>query len=198
MPICIDIMVLRLILWPFYVIQGDRGKKWMFCYSDNVEKELKYNQCLFTSSIDSLPSKRTVLFQRNRHPKFGDTLETILMAPLQSVFCASTTQPKVTPTNHHWNGGSITSLSSPFLPSSSRWSSQCQLLHLNLSGSFLSPAMWSTPRGPSWILRRWRTSWWWNATWDCLIPWASKSELLPFWLIYLISSTFTWINLNAS
>ena len=23
------------------------------------------------------------------------------MAPLQSVFCASTTQPKVTPTNHH-------------------------------------------------------------------------------------------------
>ena len=94
--------------------------------SDNVEKELKYNQCLFTSSIDSLPSKRTVLFQRNRHPKFGDTLETILMAPLQSVFCENTTQPKVTPTNHHWNGGSITSLSSPFLPSSSRWSSQCQ------------------------------------------------------------------------
>ena len=32
------------------------------------------------------------------------------MAPLQSVFCASTTQPKVTPTYHHWNGGSITSL----------------------------------------------------------------------------------------
>ena len=95
--------------------------------SDNVEKELKYNQCLFTSSIDSLPSKRTVLFQRNRHPKFGDTWETILMAPLQSVFCASTTQPKVTPTNHHWNaGGSITSLSSPFLPSSTRWYSQCQ------------------------------------------------------------------------
>ena len=103
--------------------------------SDNVEKELKYNQCLFTSSIDSLPSKRTMSFQNNRHPKVGDTLETILMAPLQSVFCANTTQPKVTPTNHHWNGGSITSLSSPFLPSSSRWSSQCQLLHLNLSGS---------------------------------------------------------------
>ena len=114
----------------------------MFCYSDNVEKELKYNQCLFTSSIDSLPSKRTVLFQRNRHPKFGDTLETILMAPLQSVFCENTTQPKVTPTNHHWNGGSITSVSS-FLTSSSRWSSQCQLLHLNLSRSFPSLAMCS-------------------------------------------------------
>ena len=47
------------------------------------------------------------------------------------------------------NDGSITSLSSPFLPSSSRWSSQCQLLHLNLSGSFLLPAMWSPPRGPT-------------------------------------------------
>ena len=41
------------------------------------------------------------MFRRNRHPKFGDTLETILMAPWQSVFCASTTQPKVTPTNDH-------------------------------------------------------------------------------------------------
>ena len=58
------------------------------------------------------------------------------------------------------NGGSITRLSSPFLPSSSRWSSQCQLLHLNLSGS--------PPRGPSWILKRKRTLWWWGATWGCL------------------------------
>ena len=48
-----------------------------------------------------LPSKRTVWFRRKRHPKFRDTLETILMVPLQSVFCASTTQPKVTPTNNH-------------------------------------------------------------------------------------------------
>ena len=48
-----------------------------------------------------LPSKRTVLFQRNRHPKFRDTLETILMVPLQSVFCASKTQPKVTRINQH-------------------------------------------------------------------------------------------------
>ena len=47
------------------------------------------------------PSKTTALFRKNRHPKFGDTWETILMAPLQSVFCARTTQPKVTPTNHH-------------------------------------------------------------------------------------------------
>ena len=55
---------------------------------------------MFTSSTDS-PSKTTALFRKNRHPKFGDTWETILMAPLQSVFCARTTQPKVTPTNHH-------------------------------------------------------------------------------------------------
>ena len=47
-----------------------------------------------------------------------------------------------------WDGGSITRHSSPFLPSS-RWSSQCQLLHLNLSGSFLSPAVWSPPRRPT-------------------------------------------------
>ena len=47
------------------------------------------------------PVQKTALFRRNRHPKFGDTWETILMAPLQSVFCARTTQPKVTPTNHH-------------------------------------------------------------------------------------------------
>jgi len=143
------------------------------------------------------------------------------MAPLQSVFCARTTQPKLTPTNHHllidihhrrfslghqglprlhqslekppastkqegygegggvgggeevqgapwseerslsnccliscppWascNGGSITRLISPFLPSSSRGSSHYQLLHLNLSGSFLLPAMLSPPRGPT-------------------------------------------------
>ena len=48
-----------------------------------------------------LPSKRTVLFRRKRHPKFRDTLETILMVPLQSVFCASKTQPKVTRINQH-------------------------------------------------------------------------------------------------
>ena len=141
------------------------------------------------------------------------------MVPLQSVFCASKTQPKVMRINQHllinihhlmfslghqglprlhqslekppastkqegygegggeevqgaprseerslsncclmscpqWtscNGGSITRLSSPFLPSSSRgsWSSQCQLLLLNLSGSFLLPAMWSPPLGPT-------------------------------------------------
>ena len=39
-------------LW-FYSMQGDRVKKWMFCYSDNVDKELKYNQYIFISSIDS-------------------------------------------------------------------------------------------------------------------------------------------------
>ena len=138
------------------------------------------------------------------------------MARLQSVFCVSTTQPKVTPTNHHLlidihhrrfslghqglprlhqslekppastkqegygEGGGVgggeevqgaprseeRSLSNcclmscpqwgkhhetqfPFLPSSSRGSSQCQLLHLNLSGSFLLPAMWSPPLGPT-------------------------------------------------
>ena len=48
-----------------------------------------------------LPSKRTVLFRRKRHPKLRDTLETILMVPLQSVFCASKTQPKVTCINQH-------------------------------------------------------------------------------------------------
>ena len=147
------------------------------------------------------------------------------MAPLQSVFCASITQPKVTPTNHHllinipflrfslghqglprihqslekppactsregvrghgeggaeevqgrpqivkrslsnccltscppwtsWDGGSITRHSSPFLPSS-RWSSQCQLLHLNLSECFPSGNVvmvsdhWSPPKETS-------------------------------------------------
>ena len=61
------------------------------------------------------------------HPKFGESPIEILWrqsrrchCKQQSVFCASTTQPKVTPTNHHGNGGSITSLSSLFLPSSSR------------------------------------------------------------------------------
>ena len=70
----------------------------MFCYSDNVEKELKYNHYIFISSIDSYaprPKNNVVLKES------GDTWETILMAPLQIVFCARTTQPKVTPTNHH-------------------------------------------------------------------------------------------------
>ena len=74
----------------------------MLCYSDNVGKELKYNHYIFTSSTDShAPRPKTALFRKNRHPKFGDTWETILMAPLHSVFCARTIQPKVTPTNHH-------------------------------------------------------------------------------------------------
>ena len=34
-------------------MQGDRVNKWMFCYSDNVEKELKYNHYIFISSTDS-------------------------------------------------------------------------------------------------------------------------------------------------
>ena len=37
-------------------MQGDRVKKWMFCCSDNVDKELKYNQYRFISSIDSQAS----------------------------------------------------------------------------------------------------------------------------------------------
>ena len=75
----------------------------MLCYSDNVGKELKYNHYIFTSSTDSHAPrpKQQRCSEKNRHPKFGDTWETILMAPLQSVFCARTTQPKVTPTNHH-------------------------------------------------------------------------------------------------
>jgi len=47
------------------------------------------------------PVQNNSVVPKNRHPKFGDTWETILMAPLQSVFCARTTQTKVTPTNHH-------------------------------------------------------------------------------------------------
>ena len=34
-------------------MQGDIVNKWMFCYSDNVEKELKYNHYIFISSTDS-------------------------------------------------------------------------------------------------------------------------------------------------
>ena len=34
-------------------MQGDRVKKLMFSYSDNVDKELKYNQYISISSIDS-------------------------------------------------------------------------------------------------------------------------------------------------
>ena len=75
----------------------------MYCFSDNVEKELKFNQYIFISLTDSHAS----------HPKeqccsvetaskawryFGDNL----VAPVQSVFCASTSQPKVTPRNHHF------------------------------------------------------------------------------------------------
>merc|ERR1719220_1138004 len=47
------------------------------------------------------PIQKNSVVPKKRQPKFGDTWDTILMAPLQSVFCASTTQPKVTPTNHH-------------------------------------------------------------------------------------------------
>ena len=74
----------------------------MFCYSDDVDKELKYDEYISISLTDShAPIQKNSVVPKKRHPKFGDPLETILMAPLQSVFCASTTQPKMTPTNHH-------------------------------------------------------------------------------------------------
>ena len=187
-------------------MQGGRVKKLMFCYSDNVEKELKYNQSIFNSLTDSRASPK----EQCCSEEMG--IQSFEIRWRQSwwrhchFFCATTTQPKFTPTNHHllinihhlslghqglprlhqslekppattpqegfrghgeggggkevqgslwskersfsnccltscppwtsWNGGSITSPSSPFLPSSSRWSSQCQLLHLNLIRSF--------------------------------------------------------------
>ena len=66
----------------------------MFCYSNIVDKELKYNQHIFISLFDSHAiQKNNVVLKKS---KFGDTLETVLMASLQSV-CESKTQPKVTP-----------------------------------------------------------------------------------------------------
>ena len=107
----------------------------------------------------------------------------------------------MTPTNHHWNGGSITSVSS-FLTSSSRWSSQCQQLHLNLSRSFPSPAMCSGHPQEGQVES-------WEGRGPCggevqvcnlrlLKAWASENKLLPFWLIGLIASMSTWINKNVS
>ena len=55
--------------------------------------------------------------------------------------------------------------------------------------------MWSPPRGPSWILRRLRTSWWWSATWGCLIPWASESKS---WFFLLIWCTYIWNNVSET
>ena len=73
----------------------------MLCYSDNVESWNITTTYLSLQLIAMPHVQKTVLFRRNRHPKFGDTWDTTLMAPLQSVFCASTTQPKVSLTNHH-------------------------------------------------------------------------------------------------
>ena len=64
----------------------------------------------------------------------------------------------------NWSGGGITRPNSPFYPKLSRWSSQYQLPHPNLSGSSPWPAMWSPPRGPDWTRRRWRISWLSSAT----------------------------------
>ena len=117
----------------------------MFCHSDNVDRELKYISSYLSHQSTALPPiQKSSVVPKNRHLRFGDTLPTILMAPLQSVLCASTAQPKVTPTNHHWNSGSITSLSSPFLQSSSRWSSKCQLLHLNLKCNLRLLKAWAS------------------------------------------------------
>ena len=76
----------------------------MFCYSDDVDKKLKYDEYISISLTDShAPIQKNSVVPKKRHPKFGDPLETILMEPLQSVICASTTEPKMTPTNHHFN-----------------------------------------------------------------------------------------------
>ena len=91
----------------------------------NVAKELKDNQHILKSlqSTAMPPIQKNSIVPEKQASKVGDTLEIILMAPLKSDFFASTTEIKVSPTNHHWNCGSITSLSSPFLPNSSKWSS---------------------------------------------------------------------------
>ena len=150
----------------------------------NVAKELKDNQHILKSlqSTAMPPIQKNSIVPEKQASKVGDTLEIILMAPFKSDFFASTTEIKVTPTNHHWNGGSITSVSS-FLTSSSRCSSQCQLLHLYRSRSFPSPAMCSghpqegqveswEGRGPCGGEVQLEVAW----------PWARVSKLVPFWL----------------
>ena len=82
----------------------------MFCYSDNVDKELKYNIYKSVSSIDShafhrkedcSSEKEGIQSLENLQRRyFGDNLDSAI-ANLQSIFCASITQPKETPTNLH-------------------------------------------------------------------------------------------------
>ena len=60
----------------------------MFCYSDNVDKELKYNLYKSVSSIDShaFHPKEECSSEKKASKVWrifkGDTLETILIAPL--------------------------------------------------------------------------------------------------------------------
>ena len=82
-------------------MQGGRVKKLMFCYSDNVEKELKYNQSIFNSLTDSRASPK----EQCCSEEMG--IQSFEIRWRQSwwrhchFFCATTTQPKFTPTNHH-------------------------------------------------------------------------------------------------
>ena len=119
----------------------------------NVAKELKDNQHILKSlqSTAMPPIQKNSIVPEKQASKVGDTLEIILMAPLKSDFFASTTEIKVSPTNHHWNCGSITSLSSPFLPISSRWSWEGGGL---CGGKVLLEVAW---------------------------PWAWVGKLVPFW-----------------
>ena len=89
----------------------------MFCYSDininsdiNVDKEFEYNMYKSVSSIDShafhrkedcSSEKEGIQSLENLQRRyFGDNLDSAI-ANLQSIFCASITQPKETPTNLH-------------------------------------------------------------------------------------------------
>ena len=116
--------------------KGTELKSDCFVYSDNVEKECKYNQYISISSTDSHASLQKNSVVPRKHASevwryFEDNLDGVIAKCSPCKY----NQTKGDPLNHHWNDGNITSLSSPFLPSSSKWSSQCKLLHLNLSGS---------------------------------------------------------------
>ena len=157
----------------------------MFCYSNIVDKELKYNQYIFIYSIDSHAS----------HPKEQCCSEKTDIQSLEILWRQSwwrhckVSSVQVQP-NQRW----------PHKSSLEWWKhhkSQFPLLAKlvkvvfpvqNLSGS--------PPRRLSWILRRKRTLRWWSATWGCLKHGLQKLNCYP--IDWLIASTSTWINQNAS
>ena len=162
----------------------------MFCYSNIVDKELKYNQHIFISSIDSHASHPK---EQCCSKKMGIQSLEILWRQSWCRHCKVCVQVN---SNQRW----------PHKSSLEWWKhhkSQFPLLAKLVKVVFPVQAASSkservTPKKAKLNPEKEEDLAVVKCNMRLLKAWASETKLLPFWLIDLIASTTTWINQNAS